>query len=132
MGKERPKRLGEKLGVIRRQLELSQNEMIRRLGLSGKLTREEVSAYERGVREPSLPTLLRYADVARVWIDVLVDDDLRPVPMGSEEKGELCLAGPQLTPGLHTVRLDTSGWILLKMMAKPAAAVGEIEVVRAY
>ena len=76
MGKERPKRLGEKLGVIRKQLELSQNEMVRRLGLSGKLTREEVSAYERGVREPSLPTLSRYADVARVWIDVLVDDDL--------------------------------------------------------
>jgi transcriptional regulator with XRE-family HTH domain len=76
MGKERPKRLGEKLGIIRKQLELSQNEMVRRLGLNGKLTREEVSAYERGVREPSLPTLLRYADVARVWIDVLVDDDL--------------------------------------------------------
>ena len=53
MGKERPKRLGEKLGVIRKQLELSQNEMIRRLGLTGKLTREEVSAYERGVRAPS-------------------------------------------------------------------------------
>jgi len=76
MGKERPKRLGEKLGVIRKRLELSQNEMVRRLGLSGKLTREEVSAYERGVREPSLPTLSRYAKVARVWIDVLVDDDL--------------------------------------------------------
>src|SRR5438046_444372 len=59
MGKERPKRLGEKLGFIRKQLELSQNEMVRRLGLSGKLTREEVSAYERGVREPSLPTLSR-------------------------------------------------------------------------
>ena len=75
MGKERPKRLGEKLGLIRKQLELSQNEMVRRLGLSNKLTREEVSAYERGVREPSLPTLSRYADVAGVWIDVLVDDN---------------------------------------------------------
>ena len=76
MGKERPKRLGEKLRVIRKELELSQNEMVRRLGLSGKLTREEVSAYERGVREPSLPTLSRYAEIAQVWIDVLVDDDL--------------------------------------------------------
>ena len=89
MGKERPKRLGEKLGVIRRKLELSQNEMVRRLGLSSKLTREEVSAYERGVREPSLPTLSRYAEVARVWIDVLVDDDLDlpkelPSPIKSE------------------------------------------------
>src|SRR5713226_9283717 len=89
MGKERPKRLGEKLGVIRKQLELSQNGMVRRLGLSGKLTREEVSAYERGVREPSLPTLSRYADVARVWIDVLVDDDLDlPKELPSPTKSE--------------------------------------------
>ena len=80
MGKERPKRLGEKLGVIRKQLELSQNQMVRRLGLSGKLTREEVSAYERGVRAPSLPTLARYAKVAGVWMDVLVDD-LLDLPM---------------------------------------------------
>jgi transcriptional regulator with XRE-family HTH domain len=76
MGKDRPKRLGRKLADIRKQLELSQNGMVRRLGLSDRLTREEVSGYERGVREPSLPTLLRYAEVARVWIDVLVDDDL--------------------------------------------------------
>lgn len=76
MGKERPKRLGEKLAAIRKAFDLSQNEMIRRLGLADKLTREEVSAYERGVREPSLPTLLQYAKVADVWIDVLVDDDL--------------------------------------------------------
>ena len=89
MGKERPKRLGEKLGLIRKQLELSQNEMVRRLGLTGKLTREEVSAYERGVREPSLPTLSRYAEIARVWIDVLVDDDLDlPKEISSPTKSE--------------------------------------------
>jgi transcriptional regulator with XRE-family HTH domain len=74
MAKERPKRLGKKLAAIRSALGLSQNEMVRRLRLSSKLTREEVSAYERGVREPSLPTLARYAKVAGVWIDVLVDD----------------------------------------------------------
>ncbi|MDX6528476.1 MAG: hypothetical protein QOH41_766 [Blastocatellia bacterium] len=90
MGKERPKRLGEKLGVIRKQLELSQNEMVRRLGLNGKLTREEVSAYERGVREPSLPTLARYARVAGVWMDVLVDDLLdlpKKIPSPSRSEG---------------------------------------------
>ena len=90
MGKERPKRLGEKLGVIRRKLELSQNEMVRRLGLTGKLTREEISASERGVREPSLPTLSRYAEVARVWIDVLVDDDLdlpNEIPSPTKSEG---------------------------------------------
>ena len=90
MGKERPKRLGRKLAAIRKQLELSQNEMVRRLGLSGKLTREEVSAYERGVREPSLPTLSRYAEIARVWIDVLVDDDLdlpKEIPSPTKSEG---------------------------------------------
>jgi transcriptional regulator with XRE-family HTH domain len=63
--------------------------MVRRLGLSGKLTREEVSAYERGVREPSLPTLSRYAEIAQVWIDVLVDDDLDlPKELPSPTKSE--------------------------------------------
>ena len=76
MGKDRPKRLGKKLAAIRKALGLSQNGMVRRLGLSDKLTREEISAYERGVRQPSLPTLSRYAEVAGVWMDVLVKDDL--------------------------------------------------------
>jgi transcriptional regulator with XRE-family HTH domain len=89
MGRDRPKRLGRKLAAIRKQLELSQNGMVRRLGLTDKLTREEVSAYERGVREPSLPTLSRYAAVARVWIDVLVDDDLDlPKELPSPTKSE--------------------------------------------
>jgi transcriptional regulator with XRE-family HTH domain len=90
MGRDRPKRLGRKLAAIRKQLELSQNGMVRRLGLSDKLTREEVSAYERGVREPSLPTLARYATVAGVWIDVLVDDELdlpQKIPSASKSPG---------------------------------------------
>lgn len=74
--RERPARLGAKLAKIRKALGLSQNGMIRRLGLDDGLTREEVSAYERGVREPSLPTLLRYAEAAGVWLDVLADDRL--------------------------------------------------------
>lgn len=90
MGKERPKRLGEKLAAIRKALDLSQNEMIRRLGLTDKLTREEVSAYERGVREPSLPTLARYASIAGVWMDVLVDDELdlpQKIPTATRSPG---------------------------------------------
>lgn len=79
MGKgkrSRPSRLGEKLGAIRKGFSLSQNEMLRRLGLDEELTREEVSAYERNVREPSLIVLLHYARAAGVWLDVLVDDEL--------------------------------------------------------
>jgi len=79
MGKaKRPKptRLADKVAGIRLALDLSQNEMIRRLGLSGKLTREEISSFERGVREPPLPVLLQYAKVAGVPMDMLVDDNL--------------------------------------------------------
>src|SRR5437762_13238675 len=76
MGKERPKRLGQKLAAIRKALDLSQNEMVRQLGMSDRLTREEISAYERGVREPSLPTLLVYSHVAGVHLEDIVDDEL--------------------------------------------------------
>ena len=76
MAKERPKRLGQKLATIRKALDLSQNEMIRHLRLSDRLTREEISAYERGVRDPSLPTLLVYSRVAGVHLEDIVDDEL--------------------------------------------------------
>jgi transcriptional regulator with XRE-family HTH domain len=79
MGKgrrERPARLGDKLTEIRLKLKLSQNSMLRHLGLDDKLTREELSAYERGVREPTLLTLLKYAQAAGVYVDTLIDDDV--------------------------------------------------------
>src|SRR3712207_6940259 len=50
--RERPERLGEKLTQIRSVLGLSQNEMLYRLGLDDKLYRDDLSKYERGVREP--------------------------------------------------------------------------------
>jgi transcriptional regulator with XRE-family HTH domain len=72
----RPKHLAEKLLYIRIELGLSQNGMIRLLGLTDDLTQDYISAYERGVREPPLPVLLRYAQVAGVYVDVLIDDEV--------------------------------------------------------
>jgi transcriptional regulator with XRE-family HTH domain len=99
MGKgkrEKPARLAVKLAKIRKTFALSQNEMLRHLGLSDKLTREEVSAYERGVREPSLLTLLKYAEAAGVWVDVLINDDLDlPDKLPSARKHE----GVKRAPG---------------------------------
>lgn len=69
-------RLGEKLRFIRLSLDLSQNGILRLLGLDDELTQAEWSAYERGVRIPSLPVLLMIADLAGVWMDVIVNDDL--------------------------------------------------------
>jgi transcriptional regulator with XRE-family HTH domain len=68
-------RLGEKLLSIRQALGLSQNGMLRRLGLADELTQAEWSAYERNVRIPSLPVLLLTAEIAGVWMDVLVNDE---------------------------------------------------------
>ena len=79
MGKRsrpKPQRLAEKLLQIRLAYDLSQNGMIRRLGLADELVQADVSSFELGTREPALPHLLRYARTVGVTVDVLIDDDL--------------------------------------------------------
>lgn len=71
-----PKRLGEKLLQIRTALGLSQDGMLRRLGLAEDYGRHYISGFETGEREPPLLVLLKYSGVARVWINALVDDDV--------------------------------------------------------
>ena len=71
----KPKRLAEKLRQIRLSLDLSQNEMINRLGFAEELIREELSAFERGIRQPPLGVLLEYARVAGLGVEALIDDD---------------------------------------------------------
>lgn len=84
-----PKRLPEKLREIRLKLGLSQNEMIRRMGLEEELTREEVSSFELGRRQPNLLTLWAYADAANLYVDALILDSadlpqVLPSPLKSE------------------------------------------------
>jgi transcriptional regulator with XRE-family HTH domain len=77
MGKpprEKPRRLARKLLAIRQRLGVSQTEMGKLLKL--KKTYTVISAYERGTGEPNLLILLRYARLARVSTDVLIDDKL--------------------------------------------------------
>jgi transcriptional regulator with XRE-family HTH domain len=79
MGKSprsKPARLTEKLLQIRTSLGLSQNQIIRRLGLREELFQASISGYELGTREPPLPILLKYAEVAGVCMDVLINDKL--------------------------------------------------------
>jgi len=73
---EKPKRLAEKLLQIRESLGLSQNGLIKHLGLSGQLTQGKISEYETGRREPSLLVLLKYARTTGIAMEVLVDDGL--------------------------------------------------------
>jgi transcriptional regulator with XRE-family HTH domain len=72
----RVEHLPEKLLQIRKSLNLSQNELIRELKLEDVIYQTNVSGFESGEREPALPILLRYARLAGVYLDVLVDDDL--------------------------------------------------------
>jgi transcriptional regulator with XRE-family HTH domain len=69
-------RLPEKLRLIRNSFGLSQNEMISRLGLTAELIREELSAFERGLRQPPALVLLRYARSVSISTDVLLDDEM--------------------------------------------------------
>lgn len=70
----KPERLAEKLIQIRMTLGLSQNELIRRLDVD--LTQNRISEYETGKGEPPLPILLKYARLAGVCVERLIDDEL--------------------------------------------------------
>ena len=74
--RQKPKRLAEKLLAIRTGLGLSQAETVKHLDVEGMVVPGQISEFETGKREPSLPILLRYARAAGVCLDVIVDDEL--------------------------------------------------------
>ncbi len=71
-----PARLPEKLIQIRKTLGLTQQEMLERLDLPEEILQTSISQYERGKIEPPIFVLLRYADVANVWLEVLLRNEL--------------------------------------------------------
>jgi transcriptional regulator with XRE-family HTH domain len=84
-----PKRLPQKLREIRVKLGLSQNGMIRRMGLEGELTREVVSSFELGRRQPNLLTLWAYANAANLYVEALILDSVDlPAELPSLVKSE--------------------------------------------
>lgn len=85
----RSKRLAEKLLHIRTALGLSQNGMLRQLGLSEEMFQARISSFELGTREPPLPVLLAYARAANIYVDALIDDDIDlPEKLPSSKKSE--------------------------------------------
>jgi len=77
MGRSRrnkPLQLSQKLLAIRKRLRMSQTEMARALEL--KVHYSAVSNYELGTREPDLLIVLRYARLAGLPMETLVDDSL--------------------------------------------------------
>jgi len=88
-GRERPARLAEKLLHIRRALGLSQNGVIRRMGLAGEIVQADISTYELDQREPPLKVLLAYARAANISVEALIDDELDlPVELPTKIKSE--------------------------------------------
>lgn len=74
--RKKPERLAGKLLEIRQKLGLSQNGLIRRLGLTEELEQDYVSKFERGVMVPPLHVLLAYAEAANVWVETLIKDSV--------------------------------------------------------
>lgn len=73
----KPKRLAEKLAEIRSALGLTHEDLINQLDCPDiPLYRASISQYESGKIEPPLPVLLRYARLANIYVDVLIDDEL--------------------------------------------------------
>ncbi len=71
---DKPKHLRTKLLAVRKHLNASQSQMVKRLGL--KIDYGRISEYERGIRFPPIYVLLAYARVAGIHIDDLVDDEV--------------------------------------------------------
>lgn len=87
--RHKPECLAEKLLQIRTALGLSQNEMIRRMGVEELIAQNTISEYELGKREPPLIILLQYARVANVFMEALADDAVSlPDEIPSRKKHE--------------------------------------------
>lgn len=69
-----PKYLPSKLLQIREALALTQGEMLEHLGNPKHLLQTSISRFERGTAQPPLQVLLRYAQLANVTVDALIDD----------------------------------------------------------
>lgn len=74
--RKKPERLAEKLLEIRQKLGLSQNGLIRHLGLTEELEQDYISKFERGVLVPPLHVLLGYAEAANIWVEALIKDSV--------------------------------------------------------
>jgi transcriptional regulator with XRE-family HTH domain len=87
--RSKPDRLAEKLQQIRQALGLSQTDLLVELGLADELPYQSISKNERGTREPTAIELLRYARLANVYVEVLLDDELElPAQLPSSTRHE--------------------------------------------
>ena len=74
--RRRPAKLSAKLKQVRTALNLSQTEMVKKLGLEDEMERERISKYERGILEPPLHVLYEYSKIANVYMEIFVNDEI--------------------------------------------------------
>ncbi len=73
-----PKKLGKKMRQIRERLGLSQRQIVDVLSYKATpLRASQISQYESGQREPTMMLVLAYARLAKVPMEVLVDDKMK-------------------------------------------------------
>lgn len=75
------KRFSEQIRSLRKSHGLSQEDLSSRLGL----TKQAVSQWERGIREPDFATLEKIADFFRVDTDYLIGRSVRPAALNKTE-----------------------------------------------
>lgn len=81
----RPKRLGEKLLLIRTSLGLTLEQMVEQLDYKeSKLYPQNISGFEKSEREPNLLILLSYSHLIGISTDCLIDDELELTLMGKK------------------------------------------------
>lgn len=87
---EQPKRLGEKLRLIREELNLSQDgmfELLQKYLKPGVRIHEGyISLYENQRRIPPLLTILAYSKAANVSVEAIIDDDIDLSNMNIQSK----------------------------------------------
>jgi transcriptional regulator with XRE-family HTH domain len=91
----RPARLAEKLLHIRNCINggISQDEMVRRLGMPEEVNRNYISCFERGTRVPPLNVILAYARIISTtgsgdFLEALIDDEMSlPGKLPADPKG---------------------------------------------
>jgi transposase-like protein len=100
----RPARLATKLSLIRCRLNLSLNEMIKALEYrDSPLHKNHLLQMEKGLREPSLLLLLRYARLTGLPLEILVDDAL-DLPRCLPNAEDFCDQIPPFCPSCSASR----------------------------
>jgi transcriptional regulator with XRE-family HTH domain len=73
----KPAKLGMKLLLVRKKLDLTLSEMAAQLSNEHIILRkQDISRFEKGQREPTLITILAYARLVHIPIETFADDKL--------------------------------------------------------